>query len=109
MTPFDRELTAQGLRLIRYCDDFVIQCRTEAEAQQALRAAEKALGERRLRLHPEKTRIISPSGEFEFLGYGFKRNGQVTMPPTVPEQMAQQINALARRAVQWRGGKLRGR
>lgn len=109
MTPFDRELTAQGLRLIRYCDDFVIQCRTEAEAQQALQVAEKALGERRLRLHPEKTRIIAPDGEFEFLGYGFKRNGQVITPPTVPEQMAQQLNALARRAAQWRRKKLSGR
>lgn len=102
MTPFDRELTSQGLRLIRYCDDFVIQCRTEAEAQKALQVAEKALGERRLHLHPEKTRIISPNGEFEFLGYGFKRGGQIITPPTVPEQMAQQINALARRAVKWR-------
>jgi RNA-directed DNA polymerase len=109
MTPFDRGLTAQGFRLIRYCDDFVIQCRTEAEARKALQAAEKALCERRLRLHPEKTRIISPDGEFEFLGYGFKRNGQITTPPTVPEQMAQQINALARRAVKWRSGKLRSR
>jgi RNA-directed DNA polymerase len=102
MTPFDRELTAQGFRLIRYCDDFVIQCRTEAEAQEALQGAEKALGKRRLRLHPEKTRIIAPDGEFEFLGYGFKHNGQIITPPTVPEQMARQINALARRAARWR-------
>jgi hypothetical protein len=102
MTPFDRKVTAQGFRLIRYCDDFVIRCRTEAEARNALQVAEKALGERRLRLHPEKTRIIAPDGEFEFLGYGFKRKGQIITPPTVPEQMAQQINALARRAARWR-------
>ena len=98
MTPFDRELTAKGLRLIRYCDDFVIQCRTEADAQTALRAAEDALAERRLKLHPEKTRIVAPDGEFEFLGYGFKSNGLVEPPPSVPEQMAKQIRELARRA-----------
>ena len=104
MTPFDRELTAHGFRLIRYCDDFVIQCRTEGEARKALQVAESVLGERRLKLHPEKTSIISPDGEFKFLGYGFKRNGQVVTPPTVPEQVARQINALARRAVKWRTG-----
>src|SRR5438270_3102711 len=71
MTPFDREMTGQGLRLIRYCDDFVIQCRTQAEADAALRAAEKALAERRLKLHPSKTSIVAPEGEFEFLGYFF--------------------------------------
>lgn len=98
MTPFDRELTAQGFRLIRYCDDFVIQCRTEAEARNALHAAEHALGERRLKLHPEKTRIVPPDGVFDFLGYGFGSNGQVQPPPSVPEQMARQIRELARRA-----------
>jgi RNA-directed DNA polymerase len=98
MTPFDREFTAQGFRLIRYCDDFVAQCRTEAEARAALRAAELCLAGRRLRMHPEKTRIVPPGGEFEFLGYGFRSNGHVEPPPSVPEQMARQIRELARRA-----------
>lgn len=102
MTPFDRELTGQGFRLIRYCDDFVIQCRTEAEAQQALRAAEQSLGGRRLRLHPDKTSVVPPDGEFEFLGYGFASDGRVIPPPSVPEQVAQQIRMLARRTAKWR-------
>lgn len=102
MTPFDRELTAQGFRLVRYCDDFVIQCRTEGEAQAALRAAEQTLAGRRLRLHPEKTGVVPPDGEFEFLGYGFTSDGHVVPPPSVPEQVAQQIRTLARRAARWR-------
>lgn len=102
MTPFDRELTGQGFRLIRYCDDFVIQCRTEREAQSALRAAEQTLAGRRLRLHPDKTGIVPPDGEFEFLGYDFAADGRVIPPPNVPEQVAQQIRALARRAAKWR-------
>lgn len=102
MTPFDRELTTQGFRLIRYCDDFVIQCRTETEAQQALRATEQTLAARRLRLHPEKTGIVPPDGEFEFLGYDFASDGRVIPPPSVPEQVAQQIRGLARRAARWR-------
>lgn len=98
MTPFDREMTGQGFRLIRYCDDFVIQCRTEREAQQALRAAEQSLAGRRLSLHPDKTRVVPPDSEFEFLGYGFAADGRVIPPPSVPEQVAQQIRILARRA-----------
>ena len=102
MTPFDRELTEHGFRLIRYCDDFVIQCRTEAEAQSALHAAEEALAGRRLHLHPEKTRIVPVNGEFEFLGYVFASDGRVIPPPTVPEQVAKQIVSLARRAAKWK-------
>jgi RNA-directed DNA polymerase len=102
MTPFDREITGQGFRLIRYCDDFVIQCRTEQEAQSALRAAEQALAGRRLRLHPDKTGVVSPNGEFEFLGYAFASDGQVIPPPSVPEQIARQIRSLARRAATWK-------
>ena len=98
MTPFDREVTGQGFRLIRYCDDLVIQCRTEAEAQSALRVAEQTLVGRRLSLHPDKTSIVPPNGEFEFLGYGFASDGRVIPPPSVPEQVAQQIRMLARRA-----------
>ena len=102
MTPFDAALTRGGWRLIRYCDDFVLQCRTEAEAQAALAAADEALTNRRLKLHPAKTSIVRPDGEFEFLGYVFAADGRVIPPPTVPEQMAQQIELMARRAVKWR-------
>jgi RNA-directed DNA polymerase len=102
MTPFDGEMTRQGWRLIRYCDDFVVQCRTEAEAGAALRAAEKALAGRRLKLHPSKTRVVPPEGEFEFLGYFFAADGHIVPPPTVPEQVARQLRDLARRAAKWR-------
>jgi RNA-directed DNA polymerase len=105
MTPFDREVTGHGFRLIRYCDDFVIQCRTEVEAQAALRAAEEALAGRRLHLHTDKTRIVPTDGEFEFLGYIFASDGRVIPPPTVPEQIARQIVALARRAAKWKNHK----
>lgn len=102
MTPFDTTLTQQGWRLVRYCDDFVIQCRTATEARAALHAAEAAARERRLTLHPEKTRIIPPEGAFAFLGYEFTADGRVIPPATVPEQMARHLKQLAQRAAQWR-------
>jgi hypothetical protein len=102
MTPFDRALTERGWRLVRYCDDFVIQCRTEAEAQDALSVAQESLGSRRLRMHPDKTRIVPPDAEFEFLGYVFAADGSVIPPPTVPDLVARQIRAMARRAARWR-------
>jgi retron-type reverse transcriptase len=102
MTPFDSALTTQGWRLIRYCDDFVVQCRGKEEAQSAMVAAEAALVARRLKMHPDKTRIVAPNDEFEFLGYIFGADGSVIPPPSVPEQMAQQIKSMARRAVRWR-------
>jgi retron-type reverse transcriptase len=102
MTPFDSALTRQGWRLIRYCDDFVVQCRSKEEAEFALAEAEAALSARKLRMHSDKTRIVAPNDGFEFLGYIFAADGSVIPPPTVPAQMAQQIKSMARRTVRWR-------
>jgi retron-type reverse transcriptase len=99
MTPFDAEITGQGWRLIRYCDDFVIQCRSEEESRMALQAATEVLQKRKLRLHPDKTRIVPPHGDFEFLGYVFEGTGRVIPPPSVPLQMARKISSMAHRAV----------
>ncbi len=91
LNKFDRLLTAQGFKLIRYCDDFVISCRTEAEAENALQIAERELSRRKLTLHPDKTRIIEPNGEFEFLGFKFAENKIVELPNSVPSKLAEQI------------------
>lgn len=61
----------------RYADDFVIMCKTEHEAKDALAAVRRWMESAELALHPEKTRIVdmeAPAGEFEFLGYLFKRH-----------------------------------
>src|SRR6266498_4956458 len=59
-----------GFQLTRYADDWLIVCRTRAEAERALASACAVLeGELGLRVHPEKTRIVHVSQGFEFLGY----------------------------------------
>jgi hypothetical protein len=75
--PFDREMTAQNRRLIRYCDDFIILARSKPEAEEALAAASESLKTRRLRINAEKTRVAGPDAPFEFLGYPFTAGGRV--------------------------------
>lgn len=95
--PFDVAVTRQGIRLIRYCDDFIALCRTEAEARAALAAIEAALRARRLQLHPEKTRILPPTEGFTFLGYEFAPDGRVIAPPTIPGVVRQRVAEFAAR------------
>lgn len=95
--PFDLEMTGKGYKLIRYCDDFVVLCRTLEEAKGALAAVEAGLRARRLRLSAEKTRILSPESGFGFLGYEFSPDGRVTAPPNIPEVMRRRVAEFAAR------------
>ncbi|MFC1671856.1 group II intron reverse transcriptase/maturase [Planctomycetota bacterium] len=81
LTPFDRMMTREGLKLTRWADDFVVLCRTRDEAQRALTLAERYLGkELGVRLHPGKTRIGHVSQGFEFLGYKVKQGKGHRLP-----------------------------
>ena len=75
LDPLDRLLAERRAELVRYADDFVILCRTEAEAQQALSWVQDWTVRKGLSLHPEKTRIVDATirGGFDFLGYHFER------------------------------------
>lgn len=95
--PFDVALNHQAYRLVRYCDDFLILCRSEAEAREALQMATRVLRERRLELHPAKTRLVSPTDTFVYLGYGFAPDGKVIAPPNVPEVVGRRVMAFADR------------
>ena len=73
LTPFDNVMTKRGYRLIRFADDWVVTCKTEKEAQDALREARNILQKLGLNLHPGKTRITHIKWGFEFLGYKVKQ------------------------------------
>jgi RNA-directed DNA polymerase len=64
-----------GYAMVRYADDFVILCRSQAEAEQALALVRQHVEARGLTLHPTKTRLVDASqrGGFDFLGYHFER------------------------------------
>jgi len=71
----DHRMARCGRQMVRYADDFVILCRTEAEAREALAEVERWTAQAGLALHPDKTRIVEAAqpGGFDFLGYRFDR------------------------------------
>lgn len=74
LDPLDHVMEKRGIAMVRYADDFILLCRSRAEAERALRTVEKWTQEAGLTLHPEKTRIVNGISEgFDFLGYHFEQ------------------------------------
>jgi RNA-directed DNA polymerase len=75
LNPLDHAMAGKGYELIRYADDFVVCCRTEAEARMALAEIGCWVEAAGLTLHPTKTRIVNAAerGGFDFLGYHFEQ------------------------------------
>jgi RNA-directed DNA polymerase len=74
LDPLDQQMARQGYEMVRYADDFVILCRSEAEARAALVEVQAWTTSAGLTLHPTKTRIVDARlpGGFDFLGYHFE-------------------------------------
>jgi RNA-directed DNA polymerase len=79
LTPFDQEMRSRGFQLTRFADDWVITCRSKAEANAAIAAALRILKELGVELHPQKTRVVHVRHGFEFLGYKIKRGRQLKL------------------------------
>jgi RNA-directed DNA polymerase len=75
LNPFDAIMTESGHKVVRYADDFVILCRSKAEAEAILIDVQEWTKANGLTLHPDKTHIGNCSEKdqgFEFLGYRFE-------------------------------------
>jgi group II intron reverse transcriptase/maturase len=69
----------------RYADDIVVHCKTRLQAERVREAIDQRLQRCRLKLHPEKTKIVccivmkrskppkDVATQFDFLGYTFRR------------------------------------
>jgi RNA-directed DNA polymerase len=76
LTPFDKEMRSRGYQLTRFADDWVVTCKSAAEARVALEVATKVLKRLGVEIHPNKTRIVHVRQGFEFLGYKIKRGSK---------------------------------
>lgn len=66
--PFDVNLTGSGHRLARFADDWVILCPSQEQAEHAYNDALRMLGRLHLKANLEKTHILPPDRQLEWLG-----------------------------------------
>src|SRR5215831_10061802 len=91
LTPFDQEMRLRGYQLTRYADDWVITCKSVAEARAAVDAARRILKQLGVELYPQKTRIVHVRYGFEFLGYKIKRGyRKLHLPESMIRSQARQ-------------------
>ncbi len=75
LDPLDHMMAERGFEMVRYADDYVVLCKSEAEADRALGMIREWTDQAALTLHPEKTQVVDAAerGGFDFLGYHFER------------------------------------
>jgi RNA-directed DNA polymerase len=75
LDPLDHAMAREGYEMVRYADDFVVLCRSEAQARAALERVRQWTEPAGLSLHPDKTRLVDATqrGGLDFLGYHFER------------------------------------
>ena len=66
--PFDVAMTSHGLRLVRFMDDLVVMCATQAEAERTLALIRRQLATLHLHLNEAKTRVTAYADGLAFLG-----------------------------------------
>jgi RNA-directed DNA polymerase len=108
------------VRFERYCDDVIVHCNSQRQAEFVRDSIRRRLGRFDLSLHPDKTRIVYckqerrdlefPVTEFTFLGYTFRRRAarlkdgrlSVGFLPAVSKQAKKDM---ARRIRGWQLGR----
>ena len=73
LDPLDHLMAREGFGMVRYADDFVVLCRSEAQAARALAVVAEWTAAAGLTLHPDKTHLVDARQQgFDFLGYRFE-------------------------------------
>ncbi|MCB1809947.1 MAG: CRISPR-associated endonuclease Cas1, partial [Candidatus Competibacteraceae bacterium] len=86
----DEALVSENLRLVRYADDFLILCKHQEQAEEALELTADVLAALRLTLNQAKTRIIDFERGFRFLGVQFVRS--LVLQCRYPETTASDVD-----------------
>jgi len=94
----DQFLEERGYHFVRYADDFVILCRTQAQAEEALTLIRPLLKDRLgLELSPEKTVVTKFREGFSFLGFIISSWSVKPRPKSV-ENFKTKVRGLTRRS-----------
>jgi group II intron reverse transcriptase/maturase len=96
LNSLDWQLHDAGFRCVRYADDFVVLCRTEAQVQEAHALVQRHLDGLGLTLSAEKTKVTKFRDGFAFLGFAIKAQ-TVTMRPKAVEKYKAKIRELTPR------------
>lgn len=102
LTPFDHLMARSGYEMVRYADDFVILCRSQADAERALAQVQQWTDGAGLTLHPQKTRIVDATqkGGFELLGYHFERGMKWPRKKSI-QKLKDRLRPLTKRSSGW--------
>ncbi len=94
---FDQRMIRGQGHYVRYCDDFVVLCKSREEAEDALDVAGRCLTQDlHLTLKVEKTRICRLADGFVFLGFHFDSRGKRPCQQAVAkleEKIDRQLNS----------------
>jgi RNA-directed DNA polymerase len=93
LNSLDWLLDAAGFRFVRYADDFVVLCQSEAEVKEAHELVQRQLTQLGLTLSPEKTKQTQFKDGFAFLGFTIS-SWSVGMRPKSVEKFKTKIREL---------------
>ena len=82
---FDEQLLAQGQRLIRFADDFLVLCKSREAAEGCLEMTDDLMRVLQLELNADKTRLTHFDDGFRFLGVLFLRSLVMKSDPGIKE------------------------
>lgn len=73
LNELDWELEEEGIRFVRYADDFLLFAKTEEDIKRAGEVAKRVIAELGLEVSMEKTKFVDfNNDDFNFLGFTFK-------------------------------------
>ena len=96
----DEAMAQANYTMVRYADDFVVLCESQAEAQTALERIREWVDGHELTLHPDKTHVGNsrePGQGFDFLGFRFEA-GQRQIRRKSQRAFRDKVKALTRRS-----------
>ena len=93
----DWRLHERGYRFVRYADDFVVLCRSTAEAEEALTLVQQTLTELGLSLSSDKTHITTYAKGYSFLGFVLSSRSRRMRPKSV-KKFKDKVRDLTRRS-----------